>query len=519
MSGFQAKTNEQLADLAAQFFDDPYGFVMAFFPWGEATLPDGSANPLKRKKGPEPWQKELLQAIGAHIRENSERASLDLDKLIWRSAIASGHGIGKSALVAWLIIFFMATRADTRGVVTASTQKQLEDKTWPELSKWHNLLLCKHWFRWTATSYVFALYPEDKQKNYMFTAMTVSEHNTEAFAGLHNENGTVVVLFDEASGVAGKVWEVAQGALTDGEGFFLAFGNPTQPEGEFADCFDLNAELYYTRHIDSRTVSHTNKQAIADMIRMYRHVGGEDSDEVKVRVRGMFPTQSFNGFISPSAVDECLERELFIDNGAALIMAVDVARFGSDETVIGWRQGRDARSRKYISYTGLSTVQTARLVMQFCAKEMPDAIVIESTGPGAGVIDILKNQGGYRVIEVHPGGAATRPDHYFNRRAEYWSLMRDAINENLCLYDDPVFYQQLTKIQYMLDRHEQRIKLEAKEDYKTRTGLSSPDRADTLALTFAATVLRRDANLTRLAVLGGEQSRSQTVMDYDVISY
>lgn len=486
------ETEAALAEFMGQFFADPYGFVMANWPWGEEFVIDPETgmemvNPLANKTGPVEWQRRFLEDMGAHIRENTELTLLELEEEVWRSATASGHGVGKSALVAWLIYFFMSTRRDTRGVVTASTQFQLEDKTWPELSKWHTLALNRHWFEWTATSFYFKLYPEDKRKNYMFTAATVSEHKTEAFAGLHNEGKTVVVLFDEASGVLHKIWEVAEGALTDGEAFFLALGNPTQPTGEFADCFDKNVHLYRTENIDARSVEHTKKAALQHIIDKY----GADSDAAKIRVYGQFPSQSFNGFIGVDIVNTAMQRELTSDSGAALIMAIDVARFGDDTTVMGFRQGRDHRSREPKEFKGLDNVRIAEIAMQEANREKPDVIVVESTGPGSGVIDILRSRG-YRVVEVHPGAPANNPKIYFNRRAEIWSLMRDWLIENGCVPEDPELFKQLTTILYSLDRHEQRTKMEAKKDMKLR-GLPSPDKADMLALTFATSIARRDA--------------------------
>lgn len=509
---YTPKTEKQIAELIARFYMDPFGFVMAAYPWGEAVLSDGSPNPLKNKSGPEPWQRDLLLAVGAHIRENTELTALDLEMSIWRSAVASGHGVGKSAIVAWLIQFFMSTRPDTRIVVTANTQSQLADKTWPELAKWHKLLVNKHWFTWTATQYYFAQYPEEQRKNYMATAATVSEHNTEAFAGLHNEGKTVVVLFDEASGIAAKIWEVAQGALTDGEGFFFAFGNPTRPDGEFADCFDKHADMYYLRNIDARSVSHTNKQQLMDIIKLY----GVESDQAKIRIYGQFPRQSYNGFISVQSVEDSIARELYPDSDAALIMAIDVARFGGDEIVFGFRQGRDARSIKMLTFKGLATTRTVEIALELIGRYRPDATVVESTGPGAGVIDMLRARN-VKVIEVHPGARAIAHEIYFNRRAEYWSLMQKALAENLCIYADPVLEKQLVGIQYSLDRHEQRTRLEAKEEYQERTGLSSPDRADTLALTFAATVQRRDAANIRALNMPGDQNLAVT--EYDPYTY
>lgn len=504
---FNIKTEQQLAEFIAGFWGDPYGFIMAAFPWGQASLPDGTANPLKDKKGPEPWQKEELMALGEHIKENMLLEGMELQPEVWKSAYASGHGVGKSATVAWLILFLMSTRADCRGVVTASTQFQLEDKTWPELAKWYNLIINKHWFRWTSTGLVFAAYPDEKQKNYKTTAATVSEEKTEAFAGLHNEGKCVFVIFDEASGVHGKVWEVAEGALLGkGEKFFFALGNPTRADGEFADCFDKHSHLYRTRHIDAREVSQTNSLAVAALIDKY----GEDSDEIKVRVRGIFPAMSFNGFISIDLVRMAIERDLVTDSSAALIMAVDVARFGNDKSCIKWRQGRDARSFPTMKFKGLTITKLAEICMKEADRTRPDAIVIEATGIGAGVVDILRDRG-YKVMEVHPGAAAQAHELYINRRAEYWSLMRDWVYEEGCINEDPDLIRQMTTIMYTLDRHEQRVKLEPKEEMKKR-GLESPDDADTLALTFAVRIARRDRN--RDAKSG---VRHMAIMDYDVL--
>ena len=478
----------ELAEFIGQFYDDPYGFVMACYPWGQETKLDGTPNPLWRWKGPEPWQRELLEELGDHIKMNMAFDDLDMDMRPWKSATASGHGVGKSALVSWLIQFFMSTRVDTRGVVTASTQFQLEDKTWPELGKWHQLLLNKHWFSWESTAFSFAPYPEDRRKNYRMKAATVSEQNTEAFAGLHNEGKSVVVIFDEASGVVNKVWEVAEGALTDGEAFFFAFGNPTLPEGEFADCFGKHHNLYRTRHVDSRDVSHTNKVAIQGIIDKY----GEDSDEVKVRVKGEFPLASYNGFILSDGIQLAQEREDAYDAGAGLIMAVDVARFGTDLSSIYFRQGRDGRTFPFLTFKGLRTTELTEIVVKEYMMKRPDVVVIEGTGVGAGVIDQCRDRG-VPVHEVSPGAKAYEHDHFLTRRAEMWVKMRDWIYDEGVLPHNDELREELLAIRYSYDKSGQRIRLESKEEMKKR-GLPSPDRADSLALTFAINVPRRDRN-------------------------
>lgn len=294
-----ASTEEKLADFISKFRYDPLGFVLSVFPWGEP------GTDLEKRKGPEKWQAKILQDMGEHALANAKRVEQGLDMIPWRSAVVSGHGVGKSALVAWVQLWIMSTRVNARGVTTANTGDQLETKTWPELARWLSLSINSHWFTWTATSLYFSAYPENRRKNYMLNALTVSKEKTEAFAGLHNSNSAVLIIFDEASGIESNIWQVVEGALTDGEAFFLCFGNPTRSDGEFRECFRKNADYYHTYHVDSRDVSHTNKIALQNIIDRY----GADSDVSKVRVYGEFPDRSFDGFISAETFRECTERK------------------------------------------------------------------------------------------------------------------------------------------------------------------------------------------------------------------
>src|SRR5262249_51245242 len=123
-----------LLDEIAAYDHDPLGFVEFVFPWGEGELVGHD--------GPDEWQRDILGAV---------RDGMSLDKAL-RIAVASGHGPGKSALVAWLILWAISTCVDTRGVVTANTQLQLKTKTWAELAKWHRLCICGHWFERTTTA-------------------------------------------------------------------------------------------------------------------------------------------------------------------------------------------------------------------------------------------------------------------------------------------------------------------------------------------------------------------------------
>jgi hypothetical protein len=495
-------TQRRLAESIAQFRYDPLGFVMFAFPWGQP------GTSLARKSGPEPWQRDLLIALGNHMIENAHRRELEIDMEVWRSAVASGHGVGKSALVAWLIIFMMSTRVNCRGVVTANTAQQLETKTWPELSKWHYLSITRSWFTWTASSYYFAEYDEDRRKNYMVSALTVSQENTEAFAGLHNEDSAVFIIKDEASGIPEKIYEVADGAMTDGEAFSFDFGNPTRPEGPFFDAFTKHADIYsHLAHVDSREVSHTNKAAINDIIRKY----GIDSDVVKYRVLGRFPTKSYDGFISGEQVTAAQERDHYGDPGAALILGIDVARYGNDDTVFCFRRGRDARSIPMHSFNGLSTTQVADRAIELIQRYKPDATIIEGAGPGVGVIDQLKARG-FRIIEVYPGAGAEKFQIYQNKRAEWWQRMKTWIDEVGCLPPDIELAEQLTTIHYKLNEKSNKQQMEGKREMESR-GLKSPDKADALALTFATPVARADRRNPTMAT-----TRPTAVIDNDPLA-
>lgn len=473
--------NQELARRIGSFYADPLGFVMFAYPWGQKGTPLE-----KMPHGPDKWHRELFLSLAEHVVSNLGRLDRGEHFEQWFSAIASGHGVGKSACVAWLIQWIMATRPDTRGTVTANTENQLTTKTWPELAKWHAMSIIKEWFTWTNTQYYYALYPEDKRKNYCITAVPWSPETTEGFAGLHNAGGAVLLIFDEASAIPDKLWEVAEGAMTDGEGFFFAFGNPTRTSGRFYDAFHKNRNLFYTQSVDSRSVRITNKALIDRLIKQY----GVDSDVVRYRVRGLFPRGSSNGFIDVAPVEAAAARTLTPDPGAPLVLGIDVARFGDDKSVALFRQGADCRSIPLFAWSGLDTMQLAAKLSDLIDHYKPDLTVIEGAGVGAGVIDALRGRQ-YKVLEVYPGGSALDDSQFGNQRAEWWSKLRDWLVTG-CLPDNRELQDDLTGPEYRFNDKTHKLMLESKIEMKRR-GLPSPDFGDALALTFAVKVARRDS--------------------------
>lgn len=461
------------------FTADPYGFVLYNWPWGVA------GTPLANETGPEDWQRDILDAVGRGVLSPTEAI---------RVAVASGHGIGKSALVAWLIIWALATCPDARGVVTANTDTQLRTKTWAELSKWHRMGLVASWFTVTAT----AIYSADPahEKTWRIDAVPWSLANPEAFAGLHNKGRRVLVVFDEGSTIADPIWETAEGAMTDAdtEIIWAVFGNPTRNNGRFSECFPGKrfAHRWISRQIDARTVGRANKTQADQWVADY----GEDSDFVRVRVRGVFPRGGTLQFIPGDIVQLARKREAFTTLPSdPLVLGVDVARFGDDESVIYFRKGRDGRSRPPIRKRGIDTMALAGLVAEVAAKDKPTAIFVDVGGVGGGVVDRLNQLEIKGVIGVNFGSAASnsrlnrtvgaQPDGplFANKRAEMWGNAKEWMGTGGAVVDDAELEAQLTGVEYGFNAHNE-ILLERKEDMKKR-GLVSPDLGDALALTFA----------------------------------
>lgn len=470
------EAEDRIAAAAVKFRHDPLGWVRFAYDWGN--------DELAKHPGPREWQADMLDTIGKHLRAPSTRYTP------LRIAVASGHGIGKSANIGMIVNWAMSTMPHTRVVVTANTENQLRTKTWPEISKWARLAVNSHWWQVPAMS----MYASDPgaEKSWRGDAIPWSENNTEAFAGLHNEGKRILVIFDEGSKIADKVWEVAEGALTDAETeiIWVAYGNPTQATGRFRECFGKYRHLWKTRQIDSRTVEGTNRAYLDEMVETY----GEDSDIVKVRVRGQFPAQSVSQFISSELVaDAQTRRQTTIDPGAPFVLGVDIARFGDDESVIRGRKGRDGRVIPPIKWRGMDTVFSAGKVAEAIVRYKPDAVFIDGGGVGGGVVDILKSQG-FRIIEVNFGGAARDEKKYANKSAEMWGEARDWLLTGSIDSDDKL-RDDLCGREYGFDK-DGRIQLEKKKDMKKR-GLASPDDADAFALTFAQPVQRLDMRTSR----------------------
>ena len=495
----EAEVTCMLAEDLGRFYDDPYGYVMYIFPWEQ------KGTPLENFSGPKKWQEKYLKKLGRDIKARGFDGSTPVDPI--RKSTASGHGIGKSALTAWLIKFISDTRPFSKGVVTANTADQLRTKTWGELGKWHEMSLTRSYFIYSATRGGMSLRNKQHPETWRCDALTCREENSEAFAGQHTANSTSFYIFDESSAIPEKIFEVAQGGLTDGEPMFFLFGNPTRNTGFFRSTFGKLRHRWDTLQIDSRTVEGTNKKLFAEWVVDY----GIDDDFCKVRILGQFPSSSVTQFIPMSLVEEAQKRKLHSSqySFAPRILGIDVAWEGDDRSSIVYRQGLFSK----VLFKGVHVDPKAlgTLVIQFEDELHIDATFVDR-GAGAGLITYLQLLG-RSPIAINFGHKSMDPAYYL-MRSKMWGGIKTWLEGGGSLDDGQEMCDDLVGVEYQR-RADGSIQLETKKSMKDRD-LASPDLGDGLALTFAQPVNRKSEMEEFEESLGLTPKADMCVTEYNV---
>ena len=471
--------------------DDPLAFVLLTFPWGE------QGTPLEHFHGPRKWQRDILADLRDHIKANQGR----VDYETFREAVASGRGIGKSALVSWLVIWMLTTRIGSTTIVSANSEAQLRSVTWAEITKWLAMSLNSHWYEIAATrimpaKWLTEIVERDLKKGTRYWSVEGrlwSEENPDAYAGVHNFDG-VMLIFDEASGIPDSIWSVSDGFFTENtpHRFHLAFSNPRRNTGYFYETFNSKRAFWRTRNIDAREVEGTDKNLYQRIIDEY----GSDSYQANVEVYGMFPSEGDDQFIGVNVVDEAMKRPKYKDETAPIAIGVDPARFGSDATVIAVRRGRDLIEIRRLR--GADTMEVVGHVIDAIEEFNPAMVCIDEGGLGAGVVDRLKEQR-YKIRGVNFGNKAKNQLMYGNKRAEMWGAMRDWL-KTAHIPTDRFLKSDLIGPRIKPDS-KGTIFLESKKDMKAR-GLASPDAADAIAVTFAFPLGQREARIDKKPARG-----------------
>jgi len=491
------------SDIISRFYSDPLGYVRFMFPWGVS----GSA--LEYFDGPDDWAIESLRVIGDEVKDRRFNFRDSVDPIL--HAVSSGHGIGKSAFVSWLVCWLMDTRVNCKGVITASTLNQLEKKTWPEISKWFGLrLVGSDWFEVVTSKNNLSVFRVGSRESWFFSGLSPNEKNSEAFAGQHNVDSSSIYIFDEASGVPDKIWSVAYGGLTDGEPHMYVFGNPTRKSGEFFDIFNdrLKHRKWIIRKVDSRSVRITNKSLLREWVETY----GEDSDFVRIRVRGEFPSRGSTSLYDMRDVRRCVEngRDYLLwlkgrvgksgellgvgpDVGAgnfyvppgeeALRGSLDVSRFGSDSSILSYRRGRDCVSVPWKFFDSMDLVDLSDYVLRDARLVGADCVMVDAIGVGAGVFDILnRSGGGISFFDVMGSRESLEKRIYVNKRTELHFKCAAMVKSGCYLPDNEDLIRDMEAMTFE-EHSDGRLFVLSKKDLRRELG-RSPDSLDSLSMSF-----------------------------------
>lgn len=420
---------------------------------------------------PEKWQAEFLIAV----RDNN------------RVAVKSGHGVGKSTSLAWLIIWYLLTRYPTVIIATANTEAQLTDVLLREVEKWVRKL--PEGMKELIVLKADRVELKDDPKQCYAALRTARRENPEAFQGRHEKN--LLLIADEASGIDDIIFEVGKGSMSTPGAKTVMTGNPTRPQGYFFNAFHQNRQFWHCITVPCWESSQVSKEYIDECKEEY----GEDSNMFRVRVMGEFPIEGDDILIPLHLVESAIGRNVEAIPSTELIWGLDVARFGDDRTALAKRQG-NVLTEPIKWWAGKDLMQTVNAV-HFEYKEArikPDAIYVDAIGIGAGVADRLSELG-LPVTAINVAEAPAFGDRFMRLRDEMWWNARDWFKRlDVKIPDDKRFVGEITLPTYGFSQGG-KIKVESKDEMKKRTAKSSnslgksPDLADAFCLTFAPGIL------------------------------
>jgi phage terminase large subunit len=394
-----------------------------------------------------------------------------------RLSVRSGHGVGKSAFMAWCILWFAICFSPCKIPCTAPTGHQLSDILWAELAKWHRVLKERvpglgALFEWKSEKFELIEAPQEA----FAVARTSRPENPEALQGFHAPN--ILFLLDEASGVPDEVYQVAEGALSSEGAYVVMAGNPTRTQGYFYDSHHKMRGSWAALHVNGETVKRVARQFIEDMAKKY----GNESSIYKIRVKGEFAS-ALDGVIGLDIIEPAKTRD--VRKFGPVRWGVDVARFGDDLTALCKRHG-NVMPEKIQTWGGKDTMQVAGLIKaeydRMLPVDRPEAICVDVIGLGAGVVDRLRELK-LPVVAVNVAESPAVSDQYMRLRDELWFRARDWFHgRDVRIVDDEDLIGELTLPTFkVLSTGKKQV--ESKDEIKKRA--ASPDRADAFCLTFA----------------------------------
>lgn len=409
-------------------------------------------------QSPLPWQEKLLQKIAAGKRRISVRA---------------GHGVGKSTVCAWAIVWVMCTRFPQKAVMTAPTAGQLFDALFSELKAQVNKLppVLRDSFDVLSDRISLKAAPESS----FASARTSSSERPEALAGIHSEN--VLLIVDEASAVPEAVFEAAAGSMSGHSACTILIGNPTRNSGLFYRTHHELASDWDTMHVSCLDIPLVSK----DFVEQIKATYGEGSNAFRIRVLGEFAVADNDTLIAAELVDAAMSRDVTADVSDGMVYGLDVARFGTDRSALCKRKGNVVMEVK--SWGGLDLMQLVGAVVNEARTDNPVEICVDTIGLGSGVADRLREMG-YNVRDVNVAEASAMNPNANKLRDELWLAVKEWLaTRTVKIPAESALRHELVAPRYGFTSSG-KIVVESKDSMKKR-GMRSPDLADSLCLTFA----------------------------------
>lgn len=432
------------AELLEQFHDDPVLFV-------EAVL----------QVTPQKWQAEALRAIA-----NNDRV-----------AIKSGHGVGKTACLSWIVLWWLLTHYPCKAAVTANTAHQLSDVLWTEIDKWARSL--PQGFKDLLEFKTDKISLKGATDSFA-VARTSRRENPEALQGFHSEN--MLFICEEASGIPDVVFQVGEGAMSTAGAKTIMAGNPTRSDGFFYEAFHGQREQWHCMTVSCDDGEYVSEDFLSNMADKY----GADSNVYRVRVLGEFPTQSDDVLLPLHLVEESLKRDVEASPTTPVVWGLDVARFGSDRSALAKRQGQ-VLIEPVKSWQNKDLMEMAGIILaEYDAttyRLKPQAIYIDAIGIGAGLADRLRELD-LPAVAISVSETASLKERFNRLRDELFWNAREWFEARDChMPDDQTLISELTAIRYKYLSNG-KLKIEGKDEMKRR-GQRSPDLADAFVLSFA----------------------------------
>jgi len=391
-----------------------------------------------------------------------------------RTAVKSCTSSGKTACLAWLILWALAVEDDIRILATAPTFPLLNRVLKTEIDKWHLKMpeIVREMYTITQEKIV-----RKGNSTHRCDFATASSENEQALAGGHS--GNYWIIADEGSAIGDDIYEVLMGTLSYGSGGrFIITSNPTRSSGFYFDLFSQDNPFWKLHTFDAFGTPHVNKSYIEEV----KHTYGEDHDFYRVRILGEFPRASSTQFITTTEVDEAERKSLSLADyhHYPKVAGIDVARFGDDDTVFITRQG--PKILDITRFNGLNTMEVAGHMLQYYHHHQHQVLYVDGTGLGAGVVDRGRELG-VPLVDVIVANKSSNPAKYVNVKSQLWGSMKEWLGNGADIPKDPELREQLIGMEYGYNNRLQ-IQLLKKKDLKKRLGFS-PDIPDAIALTFA----------------------------------